>query len=694
MPKIPTFETTIKTTSAVSGVQTSLQAPMPTDFATKLQSTVADYYIKEKQDEAKLKSLDYENKAYVELFSIHDRWKDHPIPSEAADGFQKEARSYIGKFTSEDLQNENNFTKRATQSKLNGALSTLNLSVLSKSRDAFEKDKLKQENNFENIILTKVQTIDGYVDSGLASNEIANYIDTNISDPNPDISVNKKKIKFQSMMSKVNTVAMEKDSNTQSDFLTRLKEDPTLYPGVPTNERLKIIANAQASYNKRQIESLNANVKSLYVNSVYTEGADTVALLSAEIDKRFTDPEMRDKAKKVLREEDINRKKTFVDKGAGEYYINNIPGLSQEYALALQDTKRMPQFKQSLDFIYTQKKVPEQFRTYVPNNKVVEIVDTIKGSKNADQTLKTIQNLNQTYGPEIMPSLFRQLNKAGLETNLQVAMTTNSLNLQKDIFASASNKDLEEQAKKKLSANELKAMKNDIFEKTKEYREVILNQKSGVQGKTEYLLSFEDTLYNAALNRVVNSNFKTNRTSAVKAVTDEWKADYDTTQRTYFIPKDVNGIPVSIPGVKDKADAILLAVENTDYLEQMHGKDGFSHYAEISGFQNSLPENLKLSTKETFDTYVKGKMISSMKKQSKWLLNRDSTGIVLHVELANATIPIINKNGEKIECLFADIPNKNPNIKSTDMVLPVTGYALPPLFQDPNDFKETNYNIQ
>jgi hypothetical protein len=80
-----------------------------------------------------------------------------------------------------------------------------------------------------------------------------------------------------------------------------------------------------------------------------------------------------------------------------------------------------------------------------------------------------------------------------------------------------------------------------------------------------------------------------------------------------------------------------------------------------------------------------------MKKHSKWLLNSDSTGIVLHVELANGTIPIINAKGEKIEFLFANIPNKNLKIKSTDMFLPVTGSALPPLLQEPDQFKETNY---
>ena len=88
-----------------------------------------------------------------------------------------------------------------------------------------------------------------------------------------------------------------------------------------------------------------------------------------------------------------------------------------------------------MDRIYSEKQVPEQYRTYVPNDKVVEIVDNLRGTKNADENLKSINRLKATYGPEIMPSLFKQLNKAGLDNDLQVVMSTNSISLQKDILS-------------------------------------------------------------------------------------------------------------------------------------------------------------------------------------------------------------------------------------------------------------------
>ena len=691
MPKIPTFESQGKPTAEVPGIKTSFQVPVTNDVFTKAQSLISNYYIKEKEEEAKIKSLDYENKLLPKLYDAYDKHSKNPFPSEASSSFLKEGKEIMQSIVDNELANENNFVKKRFLEKGNSSLSTINLATLQKSRLLMEEEKKKVGNDFKSGLYTELTM--GAIDIPFAQQKASDYVNNNISDPDPNVSVNKKKFELDSMYKDIDTLAMQKDSNSDSTFLDRLKKDPNLYPRVDLNDRVKFISYAQARRDKAEGEFLEASGKSIIAESKFNEGADTGDLFTNVINSKFTNPQAREKVTDSVNKELLNRSKTFREKGAAEYYLNSFPALKQEYVSAIQDPNKFLIYKQSMDRIYLEKQVPEQYRTYVPNNKVVEIVDTIKGSKNADQTLKIVQNLNQTYGMEIMPSLFKQLNKAGLETNFQVAMTTNSLSLQKDIFASASNKDLEEQAKKKLSTNALKAMENNIFEKTKEYREIILNQKSGAEGKTEYLLSFEKTLYNAALNRVVNSNFQISPEKAVKSVTDEWKADYDTTQRTYFIPKDVNGVPVSIPGVKDKADAILLAVEKTDYLEKMHGKDGFAHYAD-ERFKNNLPENLKLSTPEQFNAYVKGKMISSMKKHSKWLLNNDSTGIVLHVELANKTIPIINKNGEKIEFLFADMPNKKNKIKSTDMFLPVTGNPLPPLIQDSGLLQETTYSNQ
>jgi hypothetical protein len=684
MPKIPTFESQARPTAEVGGIKTSFQVPVTNDIFTKAQSTIADYYIKEREEEAKIKSLDYENKLLPKLYDAYDKHSKNPFPSEASSSFLKEGKEIMQSIADNELANENNFVKRRFLAKGNASLSTINLATLQKSRLLMEEEKKKVGNDFKSGLYTELTM--GAIDIPFAQQKASDYVNNNISDPDPNVSVNKKKFELDSMYKDIDTLAMQKDSNSDSTFLDRLKKDPNLYPRVDLNDRVKFISYAQARRDKEEGEFLESSGKSVVAESKFNEGADTGALFTNVINSRFANPQAREKVTDAVNKALIYRSKTFKEKGAAEYYLNSFPSLKQEYASAIQDPNKFLIYKQSMDKIYSEKEVPEQYRTYVPNDKVVEIVDNLKGTKNADENLKSINRLKATYGPEIMPSLFKQLNKAGLDNDLQVVMSTNSISLQKDILSAASNKDLEEQAKNKLSGSQLKLMEKEIFNKTKEYQEVILNQKSGGQGKTEYLLSLQKTLYSAALNRVVSSNFKITPTQAVDSVTKEFKDDYDTSPRTYFIPKDVNGVPVNIPAVKDKADALLFAVEKSDYAERFHGADGFGHYATLVGFQNVLPENIKLSTKETYDAFVKEKMINSMKKHSKWLLNSDSTGIILYVDLANGTIPIVNAKGEKIEFFFANMPNKNPKIKSTDMVEPVTGVPI-------NVFNTETYNV-
>jgi hypothetical protein len=684
MPKIPTFTSQATPTTEVPSIKTSFQVPVTNDIFTKAQSLVADYYIKEKEEEAKIKSLDYENKLLPKLYDAYDKHSKNPFPSEASSNFLKEGKETIQSIVDNELSGENNFVKKRFLAKGNASLSTINLATLQKSRLLMEEEKKKVGNDFKSGLYTELTM--GTIDIPFAQQKAADYVNNDISDPDPTVSANKKKFELDSMYKDIDTLAMQKDSSSDNTFLDRLKKDPNLYPRVDLNDRVKFISYAQARREKAEGEFLEASGKSVVVDSKFNEGADTGALFTNVINSRFTNPQAREKVTDAVNKELIYRSKTFKEKGAAEYYLNSFPSLKQEYASAIQDPNKFLIYKQSMDKIYSDKEVPEQYRTYVPNDKVVEIVDGLKGTKNADENLRTINRLKATYGPEIMPSLFKQLNKAGLDNDLQVVMSTNSVSLQKDILSAASNKDLEEQAKNKLSGSELKLMEKEIFNKTKEYQEVILNQKSGGQGKTEYLLSLQKTLYSAALNRVVNSNFKITPSQAVDTVTKEFKADYDTSPRTFFIPKDVNGVPVNIPAVKDKADALLFSVEKSDYAERFHGTDGFGHYGTLVGFQNVLPENIKLSTKETYDAFVKEKMINAMKKHSKWLLNSDSTGIILYVDLANGTIPIVNAKGEKIEFFFANMPNKNPKIKSTDMVEPVTGVPI-------NVFNTETYNV-
>jgi len=71
MPKIPTFESQGRPTAEVGGVKSNLQMPLETSL-TKVGSAIANYYVKEQEEEAKLKSIDYQNKALPKLYEVYE----------------------------------------------------------------------------------------------------------------------------------------------------------------------------------------------------------------------------------------------------------------------------------------------------------------------------------------------------------------------------------------------------------------------------------------------------------------------------------------------------------------------------------------------------------------------------------------------------------------------------------------------
>jgi hypothetical protein len=430
-------------------------------------------------------------------------------------------------------------------------------------------------------------------------------------------------------------------------------------------------------YQKVSKFEVSAIAEKIAIDAPYGLMSDIEAVVSTQLTSQVTDSEKRVEATSLIDKEINFKLKTISEKGSAEYFINKDPQVNLAYAKVVQDPSQFGLFKQALDKKYNEQNIPEQYRTYVPYNKIKEIGDVLKGTQNVDQKLKVINSLQNTYGTDVAPSIFKQLVKDGLPIDIQVAVSTNSSALKKDILSAISTKDLESLAKSKISG--LKGasfanIKTNIMTDIKDFEKVILSQSDGAVNKQELMLSLQNTLYQATLQRIVKDGL--NPENARKSVTKEFKNDYDTTPGTYFIPKDVNGIAVNNAAVKDKADALLLLVEKSDYLERFHVDGGFAHYATLAGNQNVLPENIKLSDANTFNTYVKNTMVNSMKKHSKWLLNSNSTGIVLHVELANGTIPIVNAKGEKIEFYFADIPNKNPKIKSIDSIEPGTGLPI------------------
>ena len=186
MPKIPTFEAQGRPTAEVPSVKASFQVPVSNEIFTKAQNFLTDYYVKEKEEEAKIKSLDYENKLLPKLYDAFDKHSKNPFPSEASSSFLKEGKETIQSIVDNELANENNFVKKRFLQKGNASLSTINLATLQKSRLLMEFEKNKVLNDAKSGIFTEINI--GAIDIDFAKQKAADLVNTQISDPDPTVA--------------------------------------------------------------------------------------------------------------------------------------------------------------------------------------------------------------------------------------------------------------------------------------------------------------------------------------------------------------------------------------------------------------------------------------------------------------------------------------------------------------------------
>ena len=148
MPKIPTFESQGRPTAEVGGVKSNIQVPFETSF-TKIGSTIADYYVKEKTTEANTNALKTLSSLYGNqndgtqgLYSIQDELKKNPNPSQAASLYDEKITKLWSSAENSYLANADNFTRKALEQKFYATANVFKQDVIKGSRDAlFEEQK-------------------------------------------------------------------------------------------------------------------------------------------------------------------------------------------------------------------------------------------------------------------------------------------------------------------------------------------------------------------------------------------------------------------------------------------------------------------------------------------------------------------------------------------------------------------------
>jgi len=271
MPKIPTFEVQGRPTAEVGGVKSNIQMPLETSL-TKVGSAIANYYVREQEEEAKLKSIDYQNKALPKLYEVYDKYKNNPFPSEAADGFNREGSQVINNFISENLSNENKFVQRAVSSKLNANLSQLNLATIQSSRKAMETNSERIDKDWDSGWVSKF-IIPGYLESGQADNEVAEYVNNKyMGDPYT------KKIKLDEKFKIKDTFLIVRDAKDPISFLEKIKQNPDLYKNADLNLKTQLILQAQ--------EESKKTTDGIMIYDKFTKGVDPI--IGTNADKKET----------------------------------------------------------------------------------------------------------------------------------------------------------------------------------------------------------------------------------------------------------------------------------------------------------------------------------------------------------------------------------------------------------------------
>ena len=418
MPKIPTYTTQGRPTAEVGSIKSNVQMPLTTAL-TSVQSAVADYYVAEKKEEAKLKSAEYENESWNELYGIYDKYKNNPYPTDASNGFLKDVQTYKQNFLNTTLANESNFTKKAWLSRFDSNTGSTLVALNKASRSKLDEKEEEEFDKFGSSLSTRIRLDNSFL--ATADSEIDNYVSKYT-----DKFVKEEKRK--NLFKVKNATILDKQSRIDPvGLLNQLKKNPDLYSNVP-EEKEKAIIRSQNTIKDMNENYFQESVNSVVVNTPFGQLADTSSLFDSSIEKLFTDPKDQAKAKTAIETAFEQKMNVITKDGGAEYFINNDPKINEFYNQSLNDSNDFKAYVQILDKTYNEQKVPDNYRTYLPTDKITEINKSIKGTPGATEKLNIINSLKRLYGDK-MPIVNKQLDKQA-DPGIAMAISTNSKTLQ------------------------------------------------------------------------------------------------------------------------------------------------------------------------------------------------------------------------------------------------------------------------
>ena len=131
MPKIPTFESQGRPTAEVGGVKSNVQVPFETSF-TKMGSTIADYYVKEKEIAGKSEADQLYIEAQADIFKARKEAELKTNPDEGIKYFDEKLNSIVETYSGKAT---NNFSKQYFKTNIAKERPSYTTNILTKTRD-------------------------------------------------------------------------------------------------------------------------------------------------------------------------------------------------------------------------------------------------------------------------------------------------------------------------------------------------------------------------------------------------------------------------------------------------------------------------------------------------------------------------------------------------------------------------------
>ena len=706
MVKIPTFEAkgTIDTEVGTTGGK---QIPLSQTIGSALApvtKAIANHAIKEKNFENKTEALKLENESLLELTDVFDRASKLDNKDQAFELVKTESERikniYSNRASNKYVQTmfNNSFYGEVQKGifKVNNRVST-NIIQSLETQVNFKKKRLLTNGLFGDNKLSKELLVneitklyrdsyEGRIDKDHLDRiildiprEIENFeVDRLITDnPRQTLIDLKNPNKFTNLEVKERESFIEKAERKIAPIIKLQYEDHlakiakgkesffdmnTAALVLPTEKVNAMIAEETLSKdraaNNRVILNASLSTTDEVAKGFIEEGYQMYGEVTGDQNKLNIQKLVQDK-KKALNSDPVGFIKTFDEEV--ELAYKELEAETDPNLIKSKKTEIIEMVKEK------QRKFKVKSIRVATNEEITKIKTALTDPEtSAEDKINFMMFTQEMYGNENMGKVLNQLTDVKLPDDYKIAFSTNSVELKKDIVSS-STQDLD--ALEKLvraripEGKKFNSIKKKVVKEMEDFENVLEIQIEGSVDKTELIQNMEDTIYKAALYKIKYKQM--NIGEATKSASQEFLRDYRIPDsQTYMIPVDVNGVRTNTMLIERKAEAILLNIETDgDYLDEFHGKDGYMHYAKFAGAEN-LTEN-----------QVKDRMKATIKNNSKWLLNADMTGIILYTDYNNATAPVVNANGDKIEFFFVDTEN-NRGIMSTELKYPVTGNNL------------------